>query len=130
MAAAGAQLLGTFNDALLKREDGGSGPQPGAIIIENFALTNYGATGKGIECHEIFSARIQTCRISAFIGIETYNAQSVTVMACTMSGSSKTGIGILAGNATTIIGCDFAGMGNGRQAPECRADHSWRSFRG
>ena len=109
----GAKLLGGFGDALLKRSP--NSPFGGVHVIENLILENNHPAGKGIMLHSCVSGKIVNCNISgAARGIETFNSQSVTIDSCALGGpGTPTSIGIMAGNATTVLSTDVTGWGTG-----------------
>src|SRR5206468_4015253 len=65
--------------------------------------------------HSCVSGKIVNCNISgAARGIETFNSQSVTIDSCALGGpGTPASIGIVAGNATTVIATDVTGWGTG-----------------
>jgi len=112
IGAPGAKIRGNFADALLKRSP--NSPVGGAYLIQSLILENNNAAGKCIMFHSIVGGKIVACQLSGFTGIETYNSQSVTVDSCSIiSGGNPGGIGVLAGNATSLIACDITAMGEG-----------------
>jgi pectate lyase-like protein len=113
LGAPGAKLLGGFGDALLKRSP--NSPFGGVHVIENLMFENNHPAGKGIMLHSCVSGKIVNCNINgAARGIETFNSQSVTIDSCALLGpGSPASIGIVAGNATTVIATDVTGWGTG-----------------
>ena len=110
LGAAGAQIIGNFADALLKRSP--FSPIGGVHVIENLIFTNTHASGKGVMLHSCVTAGVRNCQFSGgAIGIETYNSQCVTLDTCTFIG--HTAIGVMAGNATTLLNCDVTHCGEG-----------------
>jgi hypothetical protein len=113
IGAPGAKLTGSVADALLKREV--DSPASGDYLIQDLILENSNAAGKGIMLHSTIGAKVARCYISAFIGVETYNSQAITIENCSISpgGLGGTSIGVMAGNGTSVINCDITGMGEG-----------------
>lgn len=110
IGAGGATITGNFADALLKRSV--NSPNGGNYLISNLTLVNNNAAGKCILFHSIVGGKIVACSINGCNGVETYNSQSVTVDSCSfLTGGHSGGIGILAGNATAILSCDFSAFG-------------------
>lgn len=109
----GAKLRGNFADALLKRSP--DSPVGGTYLIETLVLENNHAAGKCIMFHSIVGGKVVCCQLSGFIGIETYNSQSVTIDSCSIisGGLGGASIGVVAGNATTLIATDVSGFANG-----------------
>jgi hypothetical protein len=113
LGAPGAMLVGSFGDALLKRS--WVTPVATVISIENLQLQNNHATGKGIILNSCVGGRIVNCAImGCWRGIETWGSQSVSVDGCSIIGQQTSGsVGIVAGNATTIIATDVTAFENG-----------------
>ena len=113
LGAHGAKLLGSFPDALLKRSV--NTPVSSVCSIENLMLENPHPTGKAIMFHSLVGGKIINCGISAWRGIETFNSQSVTVDTCSIiaPAASSTSVGIMAGNATSVISTDVSGYNHG-----------------
>lgn len=109
----GAKIRGDFADALLKRS--AWSPIGGSYSIENLNLENNNAAGTALLFHSIVGGTIINCQISAFIGIETWNSQSVTIQDTSVisGGLGGASIGYLTGNATTLIACDASGYAEG-----------------
>lgn len=111
----GAKITGSFADALLKRSV--NTPIGGIYSIEKLSLENNHATGKGILFHSCVGAKVVQCQITAYIGIETYNSQSITVDTCSIirgGGHTLAGsVGVMAGNATAIIDTDITAYEHG-----------------
>jgi Pectate lyase superfamily protein len=106
----GARLLGGFADALLKRSY--NSPIGGVHVIENLIIQNGHTAGKGVMLHSCVTAKVVNCQFSdGAIGIETYNSQCATLDTCTFIG--HTNVGVMAGNATTVLNCDITGCGTG-----------------
>jgi Pectate lyase superfamily protein len=111
----GAKLLGKFSDALLKRP--AYTPLAGVCSVRDLILENSHPTGRCIMFHSLVGGKVVNCQLSGWIGLETYGSQSVSVDSCSIirSGSNNLSgsIGILAGNATSIISCDVTSFENG-----------------
>jgi hypothetical protein len=111
----GAEIVGSVtSDAILKRA--ADSPYNGIVNVRNLKITNSHATGKGITIHSCIGAVVSGCHISAHIGVETYNSQAVTVEHCNIVRSGQTlasSIGIMAGNATSVLNCDVVSYDNG-----------------
>jgi hypothetical protein len=117
IGAGGAKISGNFADALLRRDPNSMlGPDYTTISIQNLELVNSHATGKAIALHCCIGAKVVNCMINAHIGVETYNSQAITIDSCSILRSSQTlagSVGILAGNATTVLNCDVVSYANG-----------------
>jgi hypothetical protein len=116
IGAPGAHISGAVaSDALLKRVV--DSPYNGIVNIRNLRFTNSHTTGKAITIHSAIGAVVSGCHISAFIGVETYNSQAVTIEHCNIvrdGGTTLAGsIGIMAGNATSVLNCDVVSYQHG-----------------
>jgi hypothetical protein len=115
LGAPGAHISGAVvSDAILKRVV--DSPYNGIVNVRNLRITNSHATGKGITIHSCIGAVVSGCHISAFIGVETYNSQAVTIEHCNIVRSGQTlasSVGIMAGNATSILNCDIVSYAHG-----------------
>lgn len=110
----GAKIRGTINDALLKRSI--NSPTGGVYLVQDLIFENdsTGANAAGILFNSIVGGKIVGCELSGACMIETVNSQSVTVDSCSLTAGGISGvIGILAGNATSILSCDITGMAEG-----------------
>ncbi len=108
LGSPGAKIRGSFADAILKRS--ANSPASWPCFIKNLRIENGDNAGKGILFHSIVGGTIENCYVAACFGIETYNSQSVTILDSAISPNAKSGgIGIYAGNATSIISTDIAG---------------------
>ncbi len=106
----GALITGDFPNALLRRSV--RSPIGGVHVIENLRFINSHPAGKGVMLHSCVSAKIVNCQFGiAGTAIETFNSQSITVDTCTIIGSKV--VGIMAGNATTVLNCDITGCNHG-----------------
>jgi hypothetical protein len=117
VGSGGAKIIGNFADALLKRvPDSQIGPIYSTVSVQNLELENQHATGKAIMLHTCIGAKVVNCMIIAHIGVETYNSQATTVDTCSFNRADRTlasSVGIVAGNGTTVINCDFVSYGDG-----------------
>jgi len=114
----GATITGSFAGPIFNRQEyEGAGPVETNMSFEHLRISNTHASGKGITCHRTIGTKISNCFIDAGIGIETYNSQSITVQNChfghALTEMTSGTVGIMAGNATTIIACDFMGFEHG-----------------
>ena len=108
----GATIVGNFADALLKRDI--ENVTSGIRIIENLRFVNEHAAGKSIVIGDCVGAKVVNCHISSFIGIECGTSSCLTVDTCSLiSPNDKTGIGIAAENATTVLNCDITHFASG-----------------
>ena len=105
----GALIKGEFPDALLKR--GVSNPTGGVHVIENLRFSNHHPSGKGVMFHKCVGAKIVNCQFTITgTAIETWGSQSITVDTCSIIDSR---VGIMAGNATTVLNCDITHCNEG-----------------
>lgn len=113
IGAPGARITGSFADALLKRSV--NTPIGGVYWIEGFDLENSHASGKAIMLHSCVSGTVRNCDIhGTWRGIETFGSQSVTIQDCSILGTlAANGIGVLAGNATTVLSTDISSFVEG-----------------
>ena len=109
----GATILGNFGDFLLKRSV--NSPISGIHSIETLRFQNPHPTGRGIAFHSCIAAKVTNCYITAWRGIETFNSQALTVDTCHLvcPAVSATSVGIMAGNATTVLNCDIIAYNHG-----------------
>ena len=119
VGAPGARVFGSVaNDAIFKRSV--NTPLEGPIYFEGLKVENTHATGKGILLHSTIGGKITNCYLNAFIGIETYNSQCITIDSCAIirgGGITRAGsVGVIAGNATALISCDISAYENGLRA--------------
>lgn len=114
IGASGAKIRGSFPDALLKRDIHKDGPIGGIYTVENLALENNDPSGKAVMMQSTIGAKIVSCQISSATGIECWSSQSVMVDNCSLTSNGYGGgIGIIAGNATTVIATDVTGFSEG-----------------
>lgn len=109
----GAKITGSFADGLLKRAQ--DTPIGGVYWIEGLELENTHAAGKAIMLHSCVSGTVRNCDIhGTFIGVETFGSQSITVQDCSIIGTgAANSVGIIAGNATSVVSCDVSGYADG-----------------
>jgi hypothetical protein len=113
LGAPGAKLVGGFGDALLKRS--WVTPVSTVISIDDLQLENNHSSGRGIMLHSCVGAKIVNCAISGcWRGVETWGSQSVSIDGCSLIGQRNSGsVGVVAGNATTVIATDVTAFENG-----------------
>jgi len=107
----GAHILGNFGDALFKRSV--KSPIGGVHVIDNLIFENGHPSGKGLMLHSCVTAKVNNCGFQGkcAVGIETYNSHCVTLDTCYVIGIG--GVGVMAGNATSLFNCDVTGCGEG-----------------
>jgi hypothetical protein len=120
LGAAGAMITGSFNDALLKNGNTANAQQ-GICIIEGIDFIQSGTSGTCVEIASNLAGTVRNCRIicdgSSGVGITCFQGgeggASQIIQNCVLSGSgiSSSSIGIVAGNAVSIMGCDTVGWG-------------------
>jgi hypothetical protein len=130
LGAAGAMITGSFNDALLKNGNSANAQQS-ICIIEGIDFIQSGTSGKCIEIASNLCGTVRNCRIvatgSSGVGVSCFTGNdggaSQVIQNCVLSGAGYTGeapntvppaatnIGVLAGNAVSIVGCDTVGWG-------------------
>jgi hypothetical protein len=108
----GAAISGNFDNFLLKRFQ--ESPLDSIHSIECLQLLNRHSRGRGVALHGCVG-RISNCYISAWRGIESYNARSILIDSCTIVGpkAAKSSVGIVAGSATTLSSLKVAGYEQG-----------------
>lgn len=109
----GARISGDFADALLKRAV--DSPLAGVFEIEGLQLYNSHASGKAVMMHSCLAVSMRNCEVNAWRGIETYNSQCATIDTCSFiaPAASATSVGIMAGNATTVLNTDVSSYNHG-----------------
>jgi hypothetical protein len=107
----GAHILGNFADALFKRSV--NSPIGGTHVIDNLTFENGHPSGKGLMIHSCVTAKVTNCGFQGkcAVGIETFNSQCITLDTCFAIGIA--GVGIMAGNATSLMNCDVTGCFEG-----------------
>jgi Pectate lyase superfamily protein len=108
MGAPGAKIRGNFADYILKRS--ANSPVAGTYCVSHLEIENSNAAGGCINFNSIIGGKIFDCRLSAFIGVRCENSQCVTIDSSSIinAGLSGDSIGIIAGNATTLIAVDVS----------------------
>jgi hypothetical protein len=103
-------ITDTIADAILKRSV--NSPIGGVHVIENLIFENNHPQGKCVLLHSCVTAKVANCQFGGgAIGIETYNSQCATLDTCAFIGHKS--VGVMAGNATTLLDCDITGCGMG-----------------
>jgi hypothetical protein len=120
LGAAGAMITGSFNDALLKNGNTANAQQ-GICIIEGIDFIQSGTSGTCVEIGSNLAGTVRNCRIvcdgSSGVGITCFQGgeggAAQVIQNCVLSGSgiSSSSIGIVAGNAVSVMGCDTVGWG-------------------
>jgi hypothetical protein len=107
----GAHIVGNFPDALFKRSV--NSPIGGIHVIDKLIFENGHKDGKCLMIHSCVGAKIADCGFQGKckVGIETFNSQSITIDTCYIIGIA--GVGVMAGNATSLYNTDITGCDEG-----------------
>lgn len=119
-----SRIQGNFAGYLIKNSID-PGPYAGGGRISNLTFANPHDAGGCVHTGAVIGWTIDNCSFNGHVCLDTYSVggdgtgghqiggnanQSCTVQGCVFTGGQTISIGILCGEGTAVIGCDFTGM--------------------